>query len=297
MVVRTPVKSVISLSSVYLGFLDKLNLTDKIIAVDKYDYVNSVKINKLIEGHKIAEVGESFNLNVEKVFELNPDLILTYGKGNPMIDGNPKLIKNGLHVASSTIHLDNSPLARAEWIKFTAAFFDYEKEANEIFNALVKRYNELSALTKGVKTKPTVFTEALFGGMWYEPGGDSYMAKFLNDAGADYPWKDDLSSGSLKLNYEQVYEKAHDADFWINVHFAYKISDMLKNDPRNTKFKAYKTKNIYNYSILVNKYGFFEYWENGVINCDIILSDLIKMFHPELLPGYKMTYYKKLEDM
>jgi iron complex transport system substrate-binding protein len=296
MTVRTPVKSVISLTSIYIGFLDKLNLTDKIIAVDKYDYVNSIKANKLIEEKKISEVGESFSLNVEKVFELNPELILTFGNGNPLVDGNPKLIKNGLHVASTTIHLENSPLARAEWIKFVAAFFDYEKEANEIFDTLVKRYNDLAALTKNIKTRPSVFTEALFGGMWYEPGGGSYLAKLLNDAGADYPWKEDKASGSLKLTYEQVYEKAHNADFWVNVHFWNNLGDALKNDPRNSKFKAYKTKNIYNYNVLVNRYGFYEYWENGVINCDVVLSDLIKIFHPELLPGYRMVYYKKLAD-
>lgn len=296
MVVRTPVKSVVSLSSIYIGFLDKLNLTDKITAVDKYDYVNSARVNRLIEEKKITEVGESFSLNIEKVFEINPALILTYGNGNPMVDGNPKLIKNGLHVASTTIHLENSPLARAEWIKFVAAFFDYEKEANEVFNGLVKRYNDLKALTKDLKTRPAVFTEALFGGMWYEPGGDSYLAKMLTDAGADYPWKDDKATGSLKLTYEQVYEKAHNADFWVNVHFWQKTGDALKNDPRNAKFKAYKTKNIYNYNVLVNKYGFYEYWENGVINCDVVLSDLIKIFHPELLPDYKLVYYKKLAD-
>lgn len=296
MVVRTPVKSVVTLTSIYLGFLDKLNLTDKIIAVDKYDYVNSAKVNRLIEEKKITEVGESFSLNVEKVFELKPQLILTYGNGNPMVDGNPKLIKNGLAVASTTIHLENSPLARAEWIKFVAAFFDYEKEVNTVFNDLVKRYNDLALLTKNVKQRPTVFTEALMGGMWYEPGGDSYMSKLLTDAGADYLWKEDSSTGSLKLTYEQVYEKAHNADFWVNVHFWNKIGDATKNDPRNSKFKAYKTKNIYNYNVLVNKYNFYEYWENGVINCDVVLSDLIKVFHPELLPGYKMTYYQKLAD-
>ena len=294
MVVRTPVKSVVSLTSLYIGFLDKLNLTDKIIAVDKFQYVNSAKAKGLIKAGKITEVGESYSMNVEKIFELKPELILTFGNGNPMIDGNPKLIKNGLRVASTTIHLENSPLARAEWIKFIAAFFDYEKEANIVFNGLTERYNKLVLLTKNLKKRPTVFTEALFGGMWYEPGGDSYMAKLLNDAGANYLWRDDKSTGSLKLTYEQVYEKAHNADFWVNVHFWNTIGDALKNDPRNSKFKAYRTNNIFNYNILVNEHGFYEYWENGVINCDVVLSDLIKIFHPELLPDYKMIYYKRL---
>jgi iron complex transport system substrate-binding protein len=296
MVVRTPIKSVVSLTSLYIGFLDKLKLTGKIVAVDKFQYVSSSTANELIRAGKICEVGESFSLNIEKVFELKPGLILTYGNGNPLIDGNPKLTKNGLHVASTTIHLENSPLARAEWIKFIAAFFDYEKEANIVFNRLAQRYNNLVELTINFKNRPTVFTEAILGGMWYEPGGNSYLSKLLKDAGANYLWSDDKSTGSLKLTYEQVYEKAHNADFWINVHFWNTIDDALKNDPRNSKFRAFQTKNIFNYNMQVNQHGYYEYWENGVINCDVVLSDLIKIFHPELLPGYKMTYYKKLSN-
>jgi len=296
MTVRTPVKRVIALSSIYIGFLDKLNLLDKVIAVDLFRYVGSAKAKKLIKDGRITEVGESFSLNLEKVFELNPDLIITYGNGNPMVDGNPKIIKNGLHIASTTIHLESSPLARAEWIKFVAAFFDYEKEANEIFGKIAGHYNELASLTKDLKTRPSVFTEALFGGMWYEPGGESYLAKMLRDAGANYLWSDDKSAGSLKLSFEQIYERAHNADFWVNVHFWNKKEDAIKNDPRNNKFKAYKTGNIYNYNLLVNEYGYYEYWENGVINCDIVLADLIKIFNPGLLPDHKLIYYQKLAD-
>ena len=141
-----------------------------------------------------------------------------------------------------------------------------------------------------------MFTEAELGGVWYEPGGNSYMSKLLNDAGAEYLWKQDQSVGSLKLNYEQIFEKAHDADFWVNVLFWTKLSDVLKNDLRNSKFKSFRTKNICNNNASLNKFGFYEYWETGVINCDLVLSDLIKIFHPELLPDYKLKYYKRISE-
>ena len=115
-----------------MGFLDKLNLTDKILAVDNSKYICSTNAWKLIDNGKITEVGDSRSLNIEKVFSLKPDLLFTYGNGNPNVDGDPKLIQNGIHIASGTFHLENSPLARAEWIKFIAAFFDKEKETNEI---------------------------------------------------------------------------------------------------------------------------------------------------------------------
>jgi iron complex transport system substrate-binding protein len=295
-IIRTPVNTAIVLTSIYVGFLEKLNLIDKIIAVDNSHYIFSDKVGKLIESGKVTEVGDSYSLNIEKVFSLKPDILFTYGNGNPYIDGDKKLIQNGIHIASGIFHLENSPLARAEWIKFLAAFFDKEKEANDVFNSMTERYNKLTKLTQNISSRPTVFTEAPFGGAWYEPGGNSYMSKLLNDAGADFVWKHDQSTGSLKLNYEQIFEKAHDADFWVNVLFCAKRSDMLKNDPRNSKFKAYRTKNIYNNNASINKFGLYEYWETGVINCDLVLSDLIKIFHPELLPDYKFKYYKRITD-
>ncbi|MDP4172923.1 MAG: ABC transporter substrate-binding protein [Bacteroidota bacterium] len=295
-VVRIPVKSVIALTSIYTGFLDKLGLTDKIIAVDNFQYVYSPKLRAMIDAKKVAEAGDAFNVNVEKIFSLKPDLVLTYGNGDVKADANNKLIANGIHFASTTLHLENSPLARAEWIKFIAAFFDSEKKANEIFDNLQKEYNKLTLLTKDLKERPSVFTEALLGGMWYEPGGESYLAKLLKDAGANYIWKDDPSSGSLTLSFEQVYEKAHDADYWINVHFWNKTGDALKNDPRNSKFKAFRTKNIFNYNASINSYGYYEYWEDGVINCDIVLADMIKIFHPEIMQSHSFRYYKELSD-
>ena len=295
-IIRTPINTAIVLTSIYVGFLDRLNLVDKIIAVDNSKYIYSAKARELIESGKITEVGDSYSLNVEKVFSLNPDLLFTYGNGNPYVDGNPKLIQNGIHIASGTFHLENSPLARAEWIKFLAAFFDKEKEANTVFDGIAERYKKLTKLTQNITYRPTVFTEAQLGGIWYEPGGNSYMSKLLNDAGAEYLWKQDQSAGSLKLNYEQIFEKAHNADFWVNVHFWTKFSDVIKNDPRNSKFKAFRTKNIYNNNASLNKFGFYEYWETGVINCDLVLNDLIKIFHSELLPEYKLKYYKRISD-
>lgn len=295
-VIYTPVKTLISLSSIYLGFLEKLELLDKLIAVDTYNYVVSAKARELIKNKKIDIVGETVNLNIEKVFSLNPGLLLTYGNGNPVQDGHQKLIENGMKVASTTSHLENTPLARAEWIKFIAAFFDKEKKANEVFDTLELNYNHLKELAKSAKTKPTVFTDALFGGKWYKPGGNSFAARLILDAGGDYLWKENNSTGSLKLDFEQVYEKAYNADFWVNVHYWNKFSDIEKTDPRYTKFKAYQTKNVFNNNLVVNEFGGNDIWESGIINCDLVLADLIKIFHPELLPGHKFRYYKKLTE-
>jgi iron complex transport system substrate-binding protein len=293
--IRTPIKSVGVLTSLYIGFLEKLDLLDKVIAIDNINYIFSPAIHRKYKEGKVEEVGDATSMNIEKIFSLNPGIVFTYGNGNPYLDGSKKLIRNNIPIASSPFHLETTPLARAEWIKFIAAFFDKEKEANEVFSKTERRYHELQEIAEKAKERPTVFTEAIFGGTWYVPGGKSFMATLLDDAGADYIWKDNKDIGSLKLSFEQVYNKANSADFWINALLWKNLEDGLKNDPRNNKFKAFKTGNVYNNNASINENGLYEYWENGIINCDLVLADLIKIFHPELLPEHQFKYYNKLQ--
>jgi len=295
-VINVPVKSAISLSSIYIGFMERLGILDKLIGVDTYDYIVSPQAKALIKKNNIQVVGSTINLNTEKVFAMNPGILLTYGNGNPVQDGHQKLIQNGIRVASSTSHLEITPLARAEWIKFVAVFFDQEKRANEVFDSVKNNYQKLTALASKAGKKPTVFTDEMYGGKWYEPGGNSFVATMIKDAGGDYVWGSDKSTGSLKLDYEQVYEKAHDADVWINVHYWTKKSDVIKADPRYSKFKAYAMNTIFNSRASVNEFGGNELWESGIINCDVVLADMIKIFHPELVPEHQFKYYKKLAD-
>lgn len=293
--IRTPIKSIAVLTSLFVGFLEKLDLLDRIIAVDNINYIFSPVIQQKFKEGKIEEIGDATSMNIEKIFSLNPGIVFTYGNGNPYLDGSEKLIRNNIPIASSPFHLETSPLARAEWIKFIAAFFDKEKKTNEVFSNIEKRYHELELIADRAKERPTVFTEAIFGGTWYVPGGKSFMASLLKDAGADYIWKDNKDVGSLKLSFEQVYDKANSADFWINTLLWKNLEDGLKNDPRNNKFKAFKTGNVYNNNASINENGLYEYWENGIINCDLVLADLIKIFHQELLPRHQFKYYKKLQ--
>lgn len=294
-VIRVPVKSILAMSSLYIGYLEKLNALETVIGIDDKKYITSSTLHKMIDEGKVSEVGELANMNFEKVIELDPGLFLTYGYGSPSSDGYDKLIDLGINVVSTTTHLENTPLARAEWIKFISLFINKEKEANQYFDLVEKRYYELSALTKNIKRKPTVFNEAKYGDVWYLPGGKSFAAQIIKDAGGKYLWEEDEHTGSIKLKVEEVYSKAHEADVWINVHRWAKLEDALDNDPRNEFFRAYKTGNIYNYNSKLNGIGGNAYWEEGPVSPHLILADLIKIFHPGLMPDYEFYFYKKLD--
>jgi len=247
---------------------------------------------------EIAVVGGGMgglSANIERLLELDPDVIMTSASGTPELDVYPKLEEVGLPVVINGDHLEQTPLGRAEWGIFIAAFFDLEQQASQQFDALVQRYEEVQALAAGVQERVTVFTNTDYQGTWYVPAGESYAAILLKDAGAEYLWADQPGTGALPLSFETVFEKAKDADFWLNPGFAASLQDLLAMDARYAEFKAFQTGQVFNYNAKVTDTGGMDYFESGVANPDVILKDLINIFYPELLPDYDLHYYQQLK--
>lgn len=82
-------------------------------------------------------------------------------------------------------------------------------KANETFDAIAARYNELKELTAEgkVKKRPVVLSGEMRGGNWYAVGGESFLAQLFKDAGADYFLKNDKRSGGVTLDFETVYNQ------------------------------------------------------------------------------------------
>ncbi|MCS6839186.1 MAG: ABC transporter substrate-binding protein [Roseiflexus sp.] len=295
LVIEVPVKSIVTMSTTHLPHLSELGLLDKLVGVDSFLYINNPEVRKMINAGKLVEIGSGGQVNVEKALDLQPDLLMTYGVGNPEFDAHPKLLEAGLKVVLNSEYMETSPLGRAEWIKFTGAFFNREAKATEVYDTIARRYKEMAAKARNVAKKPTVFTGTPFRGTWYMPGGKSYVAQLLADAGAAYLWADDTSTGSQPLSFEQVFERARDAEFWLNPGTWKRLADGKAEDERFTQFAAFQKGNVFNNNKRLNENGGNDYWESGVTNPHLVLADLIKIFHPELLPDHELYFYWKLE--
>ena len=155
----------------------------------------------------------------------------------------------------------------------------------------------LKEKAKTVSVKPTVFSNLPFKEIWYMPCGDNYMAKLIEDAGGNFLWRDAKATNGLNLNldYEAVYAKAADADYWVNTGFAKSLREIKEADKKNTFFKAYKAEKVFNNDNRNTSAGGFDFWESGAVNPDKVLADLIFIFHPELLPNHELYYYRKLK--
>lgn len=295
LVIEVPVKSVVAMSTSQLPHLSELGLLDKLVGVDSFLYINNPEVRKKIAAGELVEIGGGGQVNVERALDLQPDLIMTYGVGNPEFDAHPKLLEAGLKVVLNSEYMETSPLGRAEWIKFTAAFFNREAKATGVYDTIARRYKEMATKARNAPNKPTVFAGTPFQGTWFVPGGRSYVAQLLADAGATYLWADDTSTGSQPLSFEQVFERARDADFWLNPGMWKSLADGKAEDERFTQFVAFQKGNVFNNNKRLNENGGNDYFESSPTNPDIVLADLIKIFHPDLLPDHELYFYQKLE--
>ncbi len=292
--VETPVRSLVSLSTTHLAFLDVLGLVDRLVGFSTPDRVYTPSVRRAIKEGRIQEVGIGSSLQVETILDLNPDLVLTYGSGT-FRDAHPKLLEAGLKVAINGEYMETHPLGRAEWLKFVALFFDRGQEAEKLFNAMEKRYRKLAAMTAGVSRRPTVLTNTPFSGRWHVASGNSFAARFLFDAGAGYIWQNLPGSGAVPMDIEMVYDRGADAEFWVNTGIWTSLAQARRSAPRMADFRSIRTGQLYNRINRVNADGANDYWESGMVKPDVILADLIKIFHPELLPQYTLYYYRKLK--
>ncbi len=145
-----------------------------------------------------------------------------------------------------------------------------------------------------LKERPLVITGLPYKGAWFVPGGNSFTAQYLKDAGADYPWFENDETGGLQLNFEAVYYKGLKADIWINPGSAKSIQDILAKDSRFGDFKSVQTGRVYNKNKRMSPAGGNDFWETGAVRPDLVLHDLINIFHPGLLESDTMYFYQKL---
>lgn len=292
--VTVPVERVVTLSTTYLPHFDQLDRVDALIGVAEFDPVSTPSVRARIDRGDLSEFTSGAMVNLERLLVAQPDLVMAFSLGNDN-DTYPRLIQSGVPVAFVAEYREASPLARAEWLKFTALFLNQEAAAQEQFEGITQAYNALVQLTQGIEQRPTVLTGSSYEGTWSMAQGESYAAQLLRDAGADYLWADTPGTGSTPLDIEAVYGRAAQADFWVNLSQDWQTqADAIAADPRYGQFQALGQNRAYNNNARVNPTGGNDFWESGPVNPHRILADLISIFHPDLLPDHDLIYYQPL---
>ena len=291
--ITQPINKVVCFSTTHLPFLELIQEEELICGFPTTDYIYSEKIQNMVKNGQIKDLGPANEINFESLLSLDPDLVFAFSMGNEhsMIR---KIQLSGVPLVLNADYLENHPLGRAEWIKFVAAFFDKDHEADSIFRYIENAYLETKTKMETLNNHPTIFTGVVYGDTWFMPGGKHYGTVFFNDAGGDYTWSENNSESILQLSFESVYDKAGNADLWVGTATYNSLKEIEQADIRYRDFNAFKNGNVYNYSARVSHAGGNAYFEIGYARPDIILNDLAKILHPEEMANHQFYFYKKL---
>ena len=290
--IHTPLKTVATSSVTQYEFLSLLGEIQSIKGICSPELTYNPTIDSLYKVNEITSLGDAFNINNERLITLAPDaLIATFYNQNSLSD----VLNNttGIPVIYDNEWTENTLLARAEWIKFIAAFYDKLPLADSIFNDIDSSYNATLRTLKSVKNQRSVMVGNNFRGVWYMPGGNSYMGNLLRDAHASYFYLNDTTSASLSLNFETVLANFSDCDVWLNAP-CNTLHELTQMDERHSLFRPVRTGEVFSFRRRTNASGAIDYWESGVAHPDIILQDVVWALYPDLLPDHKPFYIHKL---
>lgn len=292
--IQVPVKSIVVTSTTHIPALELLEVEDKLVGFPNTDYISSEKTRTLIETGKVREIGSNQSLNTEVLLDMQPDVIIGFG-----VDGEKKtydnLQQNGLKILYNGDWTEQHPLGRAEWIQLFGVLFGLEEKADTEFKTIEKEYQDAVKLAQKATSKPTILSGAIYQDQWYLPQGKSWAAQFLDNANGNYLWQDSKGTGSLSLSFETVLEKAQNADFWIGPGQFTSFEQLEKANPNYKHFKAVQNKNVYSFSSKKGKTGGIIYYELASNRPDLVLKDLIKILHPELMEEYELYFFEKLK--
>lgn len=293
-IIAVPVEEMVVTSTTHIPALEALGEANKLVGFPDTEYVSSPKTRKRINDGLVKELGNNESLNSEIVIALNPEVVVGFSI-NHENKAYETIQRSNIPVVYNGDWTEETPLGKAEWIKFFAPFFQKEKEADSIFRNIRDNYNNARTLAKKANKRPSVLSGALYKDIWYLPGGKSWASRFIQDANAEYFWENTTSNGSLSLSLESVIERAQNADFWVAPSQFGSYLELKEANRHYAQFAAYRNNKIYTYANSKGATGGLLYFELAPHRPDLVLKDLIHIFHPELLPDYIPTFFKPLD--
>lgn len=292
-VLQGDARRVVCMSSTHVAMLDAVGAVESVVGVSGIDFVTNeyVAANR----DKVRDVGYDNNVDYEMVVALDPDLVLLYGvTGASVMES--KLRELGIPFAYVGEYVEQVPLGKTEWMVAVAEVVGRRAEAEQLFNQIPERYDALRQMAAAATTpKPKVMINTPYADSWFMASTTSYVARLIADAGGDYIYQKNTSNTSLPIDLEEAAILISQADVWINAGSVATLKDMRSEYPKFADMRCVEQGQIFNFDRRMSPRGGNDYWESGVVRPDVVLRDLIKIFHPELMEDEEFFYYRKLE--
>jgi len=295
-IIRVPVRRIVCMSTTHLAMINELGMSDAIVGISGKNLVYNPALREKIRNDIVQDVGYESNLNKELIVSLRPDLLMAYGIDPSSAGYLAKLKEMGINIMYNADYLEETPLARAEWIKVFGALFNKEKQADSIYNSLADNYMRIcDSVNTSVMPKPKVLSGGPWEDVWYIAPMNSYAIRLIADGGGDYIFKDIFAGNSKPYPVESVFVKALDADIWLNPGAAKSLDELFNFDYRLEKLPVTTSGSVFNCNNRLSPDGGNDYFESAVIHPDILLRDVASILHPEIFPDHHLKYYRKLQ--
>ena len=291
--VEVPIERTLVMTMLQLSNFTALDALDIVRGITGTKNLFNKDIRQRVKDGRMVKIGMEGNFDTELILAAHPEVIFI----SPFKRGGYDAIKEtGITLIPHLGYKELTPLGQAEWIRFVGLFIGKEHEADSIFAGIEHRYNELKEKVQCSTPndqRPSIFSGDMKGGAWYATGGKSYLATIFRDAGARYVLEDNQDAGGVNMDFEAIYAKAADVDYWrisnsFNGTFTYDV--LAEQDSRFCDFKAYRL-----HHVIYSNMSQTPFYESFPVHPDLVLSDFVKIFYPQLLPDYTPTYYKLLE--
>lgn len=293
-VIRTPVERMICMSTSHIAFLEALGETGRISGVSGSQYISSPALQQRLTEGKTTDVGYGQNLNYEEIIRQQPGVVMVYGVDSEIAGFLGKFRDLGIPAVVNAEYLEATPLGKAEWIRFMAAFVGRGAKADSLFRKTEAHYRSLADKVAGVSDKPGVLTGLPYRDTWWIPGGHSYMARLISDAGGQLVAPENSSRESITISMEEAVTLSARASVWINTGNVSSRAEMAAADPRLQKLPAFSGARIFNNNKRATPGGGNDFWESGTVFPDLVLEDLIRVLHPGVLPEQPFNYYVEI---
>ncbi len=289
-------KRIVAMSSTHVAMLDAIGEVERIVGVSGLDFITNPTVQARRDS--VGDVEYEGNVNYELLLSLDPDIVLLYGVSSASsMEG--KLRELGIPYMYVGDYLEESPLGKAEWLVALSELAGMRQKGEEVFAGIPERYNALKKrveeTTAGSKYEPyRVMVNTPYGDSWLMPSTKSYAVRLITDAGGNYVYAKNTGNSSAPIDLEEAYLLASQADVWLNVGIAKSLDDVARMCPKFTDTPCFRNGEVYNNNARTNAAGGNDYWESAVVRPDIILRDLVKIFHPELVEE-DLVYYQRLK--
>ena len=285
-----PISSLYLASTTQLALLVALQRLDVLTGVSQMKHLTGDEILKRAASGQVREFAPISTIDAELVVSQRPGALMT---GSATSASLAVIRGAGVPVVANHEWLEPTALARAEWLKYMALFLNEEHAAQQLYGEMKARYKSLSARAMAVPEdrRPTIMTGRGTRGDFVIAGGRSYVAALIEDAGGRYVWADNTAEGSATIDLEAQIRRAGNADIWINGGGWASLAQMVKDEPRYGEFKAYRTGQVWVYERRVTPAGANDYWSRAVSHPDLLLADLVRIFHPGLVPQHELQWY------